>query len=63
MSAFLYNTNNRPLGVAIAGFASATDPEAQAKGLVYATIIMAVSFVIIMTAERLGLGRAPVSSV
>lgn len=63
VSAFLYNTNNRPLGVAIAGLASATDPEAQAKGLVYATIIMAVSFVIIMTAERLGLGRAPVSSV
>ena len=63
VSAFLYNPNNRPLGVAIAGFATSNDPEILAKGLVYATLVMGVSFVVIMLADRLGLGRAPVSAV
>ena len=63
VSAFLYNPNNRPLGIAIAGFATANDPEALAKGLVYATLVMGVSFIIIMTADRFGLGRAPISAV
>ena len=63
VSAFLYNPNNRPLGVAIAGFATSNDPENLAKGLVYAALVMSVSFVVIMLADRLGLGRAPVSAV
>lgn len=63
VSAFLYNPNNRPLGVAMAGFAATNDPEALAKGLVYATLVMSVSFVIILIADRLGLGRAPLSAV
>ncbi|WP_172295998.1 iron ABC transporter permease [Pseudoruegeria sp. HB172150] len=63
VSAFLYNPNNKPLGVAIAGFAVSNDPETLAKGLVYATLVMSVSFVIIMLADKLGLGRAPISVV
>jgi len=62
VSAFLFNPNNRPLGVAIAGFAASTDPEQTARGLVYATLVMSFSFAIIMLADRLGLGRAPVSA-
>ena len=63
VSAFLYNPNNRPLGVAIAGFATSNDSEVLAKGLVYATLVMSVSFIIIMIADKLGLGRAPISAV
>lgn len=63
VSAFLYNPNNRPLGVAIASLAGANDPEQLAIGLVYTTLVMSVSFAVILVADRLGLGRAPLSSV
>ncbi|MCI5077941.1 iron ABC transporter permease [Oricola sp.] len=63
VSAFLYNPNNRPLGVAIASMAASSNPEQLAQGLVYATLVMGFSFIIILVADRLGLGRAPLSAV
>jgi iron(III) transport system permease protein len=63
VSAFLHNAWNRPLSVAMAGFAATHDSEALAKGLVYATLVMAASFVIVLVADRLGLGRARLSAV
>lgn len=63
VSTFLFNPNNQPLGVAIASLAASNDPEQLAKGLVYATLVMSFSFVIILLADRLGLGRAPPTAV
>lgn len=59
LSAFLYNVNNKPLPVAIVDGAVTPDPQAKAINLVYVTLIMAFSFVIILSAERIGLGRGP----
>ncbi|MEM9590097.1 MAG: iron ABC transporter permease [Pseudomonadota bacterium] len=57
-SAFLYNVNNMPLGVAMVdNFRSSTDPEADGKALVFSTIVMTLSFCVVMVAERLSLGR------
>lgn len=57
-SAFLFNANNTPLGVAmVANLSNNTDPENNAKALVFATIVMSLSFCIVMIAERLSLGR------
>ncbi|GAB5428974.1 MAG: hypothetical protein Devi2KO_24330 [Devosia indica] len=63
VSAFLYNANNTPLGIAIASGASSNDPEITAKTLVYATLVMSLSFVIIMLADRVGLGRTRLAPV
>lgn len=63
VSAFLYNTNNRPLGIAISGLAVSNDPEQTAKGLVYATLVMTFSFALIMLADRIGLGKSRLAPV
>ena len=63
VSAFLYNTNNTPLGVAIAAGAASNDPEITAKTLVYATLVMGFSFFVIMLADRIGLGKSRLSPV
>lgn len=59
VSAFLFNVNNRPLSLAIVDGARSADPEQRAVNLVYVTLIMAASMVIIVLAERLSMGRGP----
>ena len=59
LSAFLYNVNNRPLSIAIVDGARSPDPEQEAINLVYATLIMAFSLVVIRLADRIGLGKGP----
>lgn len=63
VSIFLYNANNIPLGVAIAGSATSLDPEQTAKTLVYVTLVMSFSFTVILIADRIGLGRTRLSPV
>ncbi len=63
VSAFLYNTNNTPLGIAIAQTTTSTDPEQTAKSLVYVTLVMAFSFTVILIADRISLGRSRLSPV
>ncbi|WP_026617148.1 ABC transporter permease [Ensifer aridi] len=62
LSAFLYNVNNKPLPIAIVDGAVSADPDQAAVSLVYVTLIMAFSLVVILIAERLSLGRTPESS-
>lgn len=59
VSAFLFNVNNLPLPVAIVEGGMNMDPEQKAITLVYATIVMAFSFIIMLSAERVGLGKRP----
>lgn len=59
LSAFLYNVNNKPLPIAIVDGAVSADPDQAAISLVYVTLIMAFSLVIILIAERMSLGRTP----
>lgn len=59
LSAFLYNVNNKPLPIAIAEGAISTDPEQVAINLVYVTLIMIFSLIVILFAERIGLGKGP----
>ncbi|MHC2486325.1 ABC-type Fe3+ transport system permease subunit [Sinorhizobium meliloti] len=62
LSAFLYNVHNKPLPIAIVDGSVSADPEQAAISLVYVTLIMAFSLVVILLAERLALGRAPETS-
>lgn len=57
MSAFLFNVNNKPLSIALFEGARSANPEQAAINLVYMTLIMGFSFVIISFAQRYGLGR------
>ncbi len=59
LSAFLYNVNNRPLSIAILDSDKSTDPEQAAITLVYAVLVMAFSLVVVLSAERLSLGKGP----
>ncbi len=56
MSAFLFNVNNRPLSIALFEGARSSNPEQAAINLVYITLIMAFSLVIITLADKYGLG-------
>ena len=56
MSAFLFNVNNKPLSIALFDGARSPNPEQAAINLVYMTIIMAFSYVVIALADRFGLG-------
>ncbi|MGJ8528760.1 ABC transporter permease [Maritalea sp.] len=55
MSAFLFNVNNKPLSIALFEGARSSNPEQGAINLVYMTLIMVFSFVIISFAQRHGL--------
>ncbi len=59
LSALLYNVNNRPLAIAIVDGERSPDPEQAAITLVYITLIMVISFVVVLSAERIGLGKGP----
>lgn len=56
MSAFLFNVNNKPLSIALFEGARSSNPEQAAINLVYITLIMAFSLVIITLADKYGLG-------
>lgn len=56
LSAFLYNVNNRPLSIALVDGARDPNPEQTAINLVYITLIMIFSFVVVTLADRFGLG-------
>ena len=60
LSAFLYNVHNRPLPIAIFDGAISPDPEQKAINLVYSVLVMGFSLAVILFAERISLGRAPV---
>ncbi len=55
LAAFLYNVNNRPLSIALVEGARDPDPDLVAINMVYMTLIMGFSFIIIMLAEKYGL--------
>jgi iron(III) transport system permease protein len=59
LSALLYNVNNKPLPIAMMDGAMSSDPEQRAVNLVYSVLIMSFSLVVILFAERIGLGRGP----
>ncbi len=54
MSAFLYNVNNVPLGVALRNAAASDDPEQIARSLVYIVLLTGFSFAIVALANRFG---------
>lgn len=55
MSAFLFNVNNKPLSMALFEGARSVNPEQAAINLVYITLIMVLSFIVITFADRIGL--------
>ena len=59
LSALLYNVNNRPLAIVIVDGERSPDPEQAAVTLVYIPLIMAISFAVVLSAERVGLGKGP----
>ncbi len=56
MSVFLFNVNNKPLSIALFEGARSANPEQAAINLVYISLVMAFSFVIITLADKYGLG-------
>ena len=56
MSAFLFNVNNKPLSIALFDGARSSNPEQAAINLVYISLIMAFSLVIVTLADKYGLG-------
>ena len=62
MSAFLFNVNNKPLSIALFEGARSSNPEQAAINLVYMTLIMGFSYVIISLADRYGLGSGKQSN-
>ncbi len=59
LSAFLYNVNNKPLSIAILESDKSYNPEQAAITLVYAVLVMSFSMIVVMSAERLSLGKGP----
>ncbi len=56
MSVFLFNVNNKPLSIALFEGARSSNPEQAAINLVYISLVMAFSLVIITLADKYGLG-------